>query len=318
MATFEVLNPGTFTTIQDLGRFGYQKYGLAVSGSADSYAHRMSNLLVANAEEEAVLEITLIGLRLKVLKTTVIAIAGGDMQAKVNGKLIPNWVTTKVHKGDILQFTGVKTGCRSYLAVAGGIDTPVVLGSRSTDTLGNIGGMEGRTLKKGDILYSREVSLTDPYWSARRLHPALIPDYGEHVDLRVILGPQSDAFTPKGIEKLLSSTYTVTKDLDRMGCRLEGQAIEHKDGADIVSEGIFMGAIQVPRNGLPIVFLVGRRSVGGYTKIGGVISIDMMKMAQVKQGNKVRFHQVDIEEAQRLYIEMEKVFHSMRGHIVYK
>jgi antagonist of KipI len=318
MATFEVLKPGTFTTIQDLGRYGYQKYGLAVSGSVDSYSHRMANLLAGNQEKAAVLEVTLVGLKLKVLKPTVIAVAGGDMQLKLNEKLVANWSSTKVQEGDILQFSGVRSGCRSYLATAGGFDVPYVLGSRSTDTLAGIGGLEGRALQKGDLLYARDLASSKLKLPRRRLHPTFIPDYPDNVDVRVILGPQADSFTEKGIETFLSSTYTVSKDLDRMGCRLEGETIEHKSGADIISEGIFMGAIQVPKNGLPIVFLVGRRSVGGYTKIGGVIAVDMMKLAQVKQGNKIRFHEIDIEEAHQLHSGLESVFQSMKGHIVHK
>jgi antagonist of KipI len=316
MATFEVIKPGLLTTIQDLGRYGYQKYGLAVSGSVDSYAHRIANVLVSNPEGAAVLEITLVGPQVKVLKTTVIAITGGDLQAQLNGKPIQPWASMMVKEGDILHFAGAKTGCRAYLAAAGGFDVPLVLGSRSTDTLGHIGGLDGRPLQSGDILHTGNVLASPSQRWVRRLHPGFIPEYTDEVDVRVILGPQEDAFTGRGIQTFLSSAYMVTKDLDRMGCRLEGDLIEHTDGADIISEGIFMGAIQVPKTGQPIVFLVGRRGIGGYTKIGGVISVDMMKLAQVKPGNTIRFHQVDIDEAHQLYVEVENIFQSMKGHII--
>lgn len=315
MPTFEVIHPGVLTTVQDLGRHGYQKYGLAVSGSSDHYAHRMANILVSNSPEVAVLEITLMGLKLKVLKTTVIAITGGDLQPKMNGLSIPLCTSIKVSEGDIIHFSGTKTGCRAYFAVAGGIDVPLVLGSRSTDTVGKIGGFNGRNMVKGDFIKVHKVTLTKMDFLKSRLHPDLIPEYPNHLDIRVILGPQDQAFTAEGLKTFFSSTYTVSKELDRMGCRLEGPQIEHKDGADIISEGIFMGAIQVPKNGLPIVFLVGRPSVGGYTKIGGVISIDMPKLAQVKPGNTIRFHQIDVHEAQSLYRESEKEFMQLMTHV---
>lgn len=315
MPTFEVIHPGVLTTVQDLGRHGYQKYGLAVSGSSDHYAHRMANILVSNSPEVAVLEITLMGLKLKVLKTTVIAITGGDLQPKMNGKPIPLWTSVKVSEGDIINFSGTKTGCRAYFAVAGGIEVPLVLGSRSTDTVGKIGGCNGRNMEKGDLIKAHKVSLTKVDFLRSRLHLDLIPVYPNHLDIRVILGPQDQAFTSEAIKTFFSSTYTVSKELDRMGCRLEGPQIEHKDGADIISEGIFMGAIQVPKNGLPIIFLVGRQSVGGYTKIGGVISIDMPKLAQVKPGNTIRFQQIDVHEAQSLYRESEKEFMQLMTHV---
>lgn len=314
MPTFEILHPGVLTTVQDLGRHGYQKYGLAVSGSSDQYAHRLANLLVANSPKAAVLEVTLVGLKIKILKSTVLAITGGDLQPKLNGRPVPMWSAFPVQEGDVLHFSGVKSGCRAYLAAAGGIDVPLVLGSRSTDTVGKIGGFESRPLQKGDIIKTFSVPLSKVAKLRKRLHPDLIPEYPEHLDIRVVLGPQEDAFTERGIKTFFSSTYTVSKELDRMGCRLEGPTIEHREGADILSEGLFMGAIQVPKNGLPIVFLVGRQSVGGYTKIGGVISVDMPKLAQVKPGNTIRFHQVDIAEAQRLYREAERKWRKLMVH----
>ncbi|MFD1705136.1 biotin-dependent carboxyltransferase family protein [Siminovitchia sediminis] len=308
---FEVLKPGLLTTIQDLGRFGYQKYGLAVSGPADGYAHRMANILAGNDEHAAVLEVTLMGLKLEVKKSAVIAITGGDLGPTINGLEVPMWTSVRVNEGDILQFTGARSGCRSYVAVSGGIDVPEVLGSRATDLVGKIGGINGRALQKGDIL--RAGPRADARLKGRRLPWYFIPEYKSHVHIRVILGPQDQHFTKSGMETFLSSTYTVTKEVDRMGCRLEGPPIEHVEGADIISEGIFYGAIQVPKNGQPIIFLVGRQSVGGYTKIGGVIAVDLSKLGQVKPGDTVTFSEIPIEEAQEELKKQERLFRILQA-----
>ncbi|HET7627764.1 MAG TPA: biotin-dependent carboxyltransferase family protein [Bacillales bacterium] len=306
MAIFEVIHPGIFTTIQDLGRKGYQKYGLAVSGAADHYACRMANLLVANPDKSAVLEVTLFGLKLKARTPAVIAITGGDLTPTVNEKPVPMWTSINVSEGDVIHLKGTRSGCRAYLAAAGGIDVPIFLGSRSTDTVGKVGGIEGRSLKKGDVLNIGTPSADAR--SGRRLSTSLIPEYPKEVDVRVILGPQADAFTSKGMETFLSSDYKVSTKLDRMACRLEGLEVEHVDSADIASEGNFLGAVQIPKNGLPIVFNVGRRSVGGYTKIAGVITVDLPKLAQVKPGDTVRFHQVELSDAHRWLREQERTF----------
>ena len=307
-AVFEVLHPGMLTTVQDLGRMGYQKYGLAVSGAADDYSHKMANLLVGNPVDAATLEMTMMGPRLRVLRSTAIAITGGDLVPKLNGQPLPLWSTVRVKAGDEIFFAGCKSGCRAYLAVAGGIDVPVVLGSRSTDLFGGIGGVEGRKLERGDLLPAGSPRIPEDKLILRRLHPDLVPQYPDQAEVRVVLGPQDDAFTREGIATFLSSVYTVSNTSDRMGLRLTGPTITHKHGADILSEGLFMGAVQVPSNGQPIVFLVGRQSVGGYTKIAGVITVDMPWLAQLKPGNKVRFRQVNLAEAHQLLRDYERFF----------
>nr|WP_085506126.1 biotin-dependent carboxyltransferase family protein [Thalassobacillus devorans] len=310
-----MINPGVFTTIQDLGRTGYQKYGLAVAGSADQYSHRIANILVGNPESSAVLEITLMGLKMKAIKEAIIAVTGGDLNFTINGVLAPLWSSLTVKEGDILQFNGCKSGCRAYLSIAGGgVSVPKVLGSKSTDTVGGIGGMEGRVLKKDDIIPSNEQPIQDFKGIRRRLPDHLIPEYTNTFHLRVVLGPQENAFKEEAIQTFLTSTYKATKDVNRMGCRLEGPEIEHIAGADIISEGIFFGAIQVPKNRQPIVFLVGRQSIGGYTKIGGVITTDLPKLAQVKPGDSITFEQTTVEEAHELLREKEKDLSIMKTY----
>lgn len=305
---FEVINGGLLTTVQDLGRRGYQKYGLAVSGAADPYAHRMANVLVRNKETAATLEVTLMGLKLKVLEPCLIAITGGNLNPHVNGVPAPMWASFPVNVGDDIHFKGCSAGCRAYIAVAGGFKVADVLGSKSTDLAGHMGGMDGRALKRGDVIdvYDANDVLSGP--TRKRLASDLIPTYADNIKVRVVLGPQDDSFTEAGIRTFFSSTYTVTKDSDRMACRLEGPVIEHANSADINSEGMFFGAIQVPKNGLPILFQAGRPSVGGYTKIGGVITVDLPKVAQLKPSDKISFQQVTVEEAHALLQEQERMF----------
>lgn len=271
----------------------------------------MANILVGNDEHAALLEVTLMGLRLLAKKPGIIAITGGNLGPTINGEEVPMWTSIHVNEGDIIQFTGARSGCRSYLAVSGGIDVPVVLGSRATDLVGKIGGMSGRALQKGDVIPVHSKARAP--LKGRRIPGDLIPEYKSDVHIRVILGPQHEAFTEEGIQTFLSSTYTVTKEVDRMGCRLEGPEIQHIESADIISEGIFYGAIQVPKNGQPIIFLVGRQSIGGYTKIGGVIGVDLPKLGQVKPGDTITFSEVPIEEAQEELKRQERVFRILQA-----
>ena len=309
-----MIKPGLLTTIQDLGRTGYQKFGVAVAGSADQYSHRIANFLVGNTGSSAVLEVTLFGFKMKALASHVIAVTGGDLTFKINGVPSPMWTSSKVNEGDIIEFSRCGSGCRAYIGIAGGIAIPKVLGSRSTDMIGKMGGIDGRALKKGDLIPVDNQSLHHFHGIRRRLPEKLIPTYKSNITVRVILGPQEDAFTKEAIDTFFSSEYKVSNDVDRMGCRLVGPPIEHIDGADITSEGTFFGAIQVPRNGQPIVFLVGRQSIGGYTKIGGVITVDLPKLAQVKPGDSITFEKTTLEEAHDLLKESEKTFSVLRTY----
>ncbi|WP_231495817.1 biotin-dependent carboxyltransferase family protein [Paucisalibacillus sp. EB02] len=312
---FNVIKPGLLTTIQDLGRKGYQKYGMSVSGAVDHYAHRIANILVGNQENAATLEVTLIGPTFKVLETRTIAITGADLTPYLNNCPVPLWRSFTVHEGDILSFQGYRSGCRAYIAVAGGMDAENTLGSKSTDLISEIGGHHGRRLTKGDTIKATNVQANNEKCFARRLSIELIPTYTKNVRVRTILGPQEDSFTTKGIETFLSSEYTVTKDSNRMGCRLDGPTIEHKNDADILSEGLFMGAIQVPQNGQPILFLSGRPSVGGYTKIGGVISVDLPKVAQLKPNDRVSFEIVTLDEAHEKLRKQENIIKILQAGI---
>lgn len=312
METFEVIQPGPLTTIQDLGRFGYQQYGVPPSGALDNYAFRIGNLLAGNEETAASLEITLFGCQLRALQDTAIAVTGADLGAALNDNPIPRWQSVPVHRGDIISFPRLRSGCRAYLAVAGGIDVPKVMSSAATHTRAGIGGLEGRALRKGDILRTAKAT---PTAAGARVPPEYIPVYGDQIGLRVILGPQDNCFTEDGIRTFLQSAYTVSAQADRMGYRLEGPRIQHKLKADIISDGIPLGAVQVPGDGLPIILLADRQTTGGYTKIATVLSVDIPKLAQAKPGDQVSFRQVTEDEALVALQEYEQKLQAL-GHLL--
>ena len=294
--SIQVITPGALTTVQDLGRSGYQAFGVPVSGVMDPRAMRLANILCDNPEEEAVLECTLLGPALKFTADNVIALTGGDLGATLDGQPLAPYGAYAVKIGQTLRFTAPKTGCRAYLAFRGGLDIPPVMGSRSTYLKAKLGGFSGRKLEKGDELGFRAPMATIPNLDVRRFTPEFVPR--EVYTLRVLLGPQDDAFSEEGLQTFLNETYTVTPEFDRMGCRLNGAAIAHKNGADIISDGIAFGAIQVPASGTPIIMLADRQTTGGYTKIANVISADFRLLSQLKANDKVRFAKVSVPAAQ--------------------
>jgi len=291
-----ILQPGLLTTVQDFGRIGYQQFGVPVSGAVDPRAMSVANILVGNEENEAVLECTMMGPQIRFDAANVIAITGGNLGPTLDNQPIDNYAAIRVEAGQTLRFTGLRTGCRAYIAFAGGLDIPPVMGSRSTYMKAKIGGLEGRKLQKDDVIGFRKPNPDLPRLNVRRLAPEFVPR--AEYTIRVVLGPQDDHFTDKGIETFLTQVYTVTPEFDRMGCRLDGEIIEHKDGGDIISDGIAFGAIQVPSAGKPIIMLSDRQTTGGYTKIANVITADFRILGQLKAGDKVRFEKVSIRAAQ--------------------
>lgn len=309
MSSIDVINGGILTTIQDSGRYGYQELGIPTSGAMDDYNFRLANILVGNKLDEAVLEMTYFGPTLKFNEDLTLAITGSDMSPKINGQAIPMFETIKVKAGDTLQFGKVNEGIRSYLAFGGSIDVPMVNGSKSTHIKTKMGGIDGRALKAKDTLNikkSREKTM-------RRIPEKYLPKFSHCNILRVVLGPQDDYFTEKGIHDLFrSGGYQVTKDFDRMGIRLKGTEIEHKETADIISDGTNFGSIQVPANGQPIILVADRQTTGGYTKIGNVITPDLLKLAQMTFLDKVLFQKVTIEEAQKLTLDYKNKFDDIK------
>ncbi len=320
----EVLDGGLLTTVQDLGRRGYERYGVPVAGAMDPFALRAANFLVGNPvgasaptvwrrvpprdaagrclPDAAALEITLIGPTLRATDKCLIAVTGADLSLRVNGIELPPWMAIFVRKGWTIEFGKRKTGCRAYLAVAGGVNVTPVLGSRSTYLSGGFGGFEGRAIYQGDLLPVGKVSF-HPLSLAGRSFPAnLIPDYSDTPEIHVVLGPQDDYFADEGMATFLSSEYSVDPTSDRMGYRLKGPAISHKGATGIISDGIPLGAVQVPPDRQPIVMMADRQTIGGYPKIATVIGVDIPLLAQCLPGQStVRFKAVGIDDAQLRY-----------------
>ena len=270
-----ILKAGLLTTVQDLGRTGYQSQGFGVSGVMDARSFKIANLLLDNAENEAAIEFTLIAPAIEFTSETIIAITGGDFQPKVNGKPIKMYTAVYMNKGDILDFGGCRTGCRGYIAFSSCLNIPVVMGSRSTNIKCAIGGVKGRKLEEDDLIIFRQKRRYLPYFLSRTLN---INEFDTNqAELRVIMGPQDKHFTKEGIDTFLSGEYLVTSEFDRMGARLDGPFIASKEKTDIISDGTVFGSIQVP-NGKPIILLADRQTTGGYAKIATVTSIDMPKL----------------------------------------
>ena len=291
-----ILKGGMYTTVQDLGRTGYQSQGFPVAGVMDVRSFKIANLLLDNPENEAVLEFTLIGPTLEFTSATIVAITGGDFQPEVNGEPAPMYTALYMNKGDILKFKSARTGSRGYIAFSSYLDIPVVMGSRCTNTKSGIGGFKGRKLQAGDYINFRIKRRYLPFFLSRKLE---LDEFDqEEAEIRVIMGPQDDMFSRQGIETFLNSEYTVTSDFDRMGCRLEGPFIAQKETSDIISDGTVFGSVQVPSHGKPIILLADRQTTGGYAKIATVASVDIPKVVQRKTDHKIRFRAITVEEAQ--------------------
>lgn len=315
MCRIRIHEPGMQTLVQDSGRRGYQQYGMPVSGVMDAYAHRIGNMLVGNEELAAVLEVILLGPKLEFLSDCVFAVTGGNLQPRINGDPAPMWKSIYAEKGDILSFAGLKTGCRCMIAFSGGIEVPDVMGSKSTYIKGKIGGVEGRPLKAGDELKIGIPSDRLHLLKNKSLDYQWVPIYGADMVLRVVMGPQADSFTEAGIRTFLTETYTVSNECDRMGYRLEGESIQHVAGGDIISDGITMGAIQVPGQGTPIIMMADRQTTGGYTKIGAVVRPDLWKVAQAKPGDRILFEAISVEEAHQVLKVQEENLAAIRESI---
>ena len=296
----EILSPGIMTTVQDLGRYGFGRYGVAPSGALDAFALRVANLLVGNNEDQACLETMLMGPVIRGLTDVTIAVAGGDLQPKLNKQPIEMWRSHVFKKDDVLSFGNAVTGFRAYIAVSGGIDVPRILDSRSTNLSSGFGGYQGRNLKKGDILSAAGHTPKPARDIQPDFKPDFIPEYSGHYKLRVISGPQDDHFPQSSLQEFLNATYTMSQDSDRTGIRLEGPKIACLPDieASIISEGLISGSIQIPGNGKPIIIL-GETVSGGYRKIATVISADLSLLGQIKPGDGIQFEEVSLEEAYR-------------------
>ena len=308
--TLILTQPGLLTTIQDRGRHGYQRYGVPVSGAMDEFALRMANILAGNDQNAAALEITLQGPTIEFLTTTWIALTGADLSPTLDDQPIPRWQSLQAQAGSTLAFGQPRDGTRTYLAVHGGIDAPIVMGSRSTYLKGQFGGLQGRALRKGDQLSTLPASQT-PFTPKRLPKNYTAPLYGGSHRLRVILGPQQDAFDRSALSTFLDSRYKISTQSDRMGYTLEGPKIEHRSSPDIISDGNPPGAVQIPGDGAPRILLADRGTTGGYTKIASVITPDLSKLAQALPSHTVAFQQISIQEAQDTLHERETLIRAV-------
>lgn len=301
----EVLDVSGIASIQDRGRTGRRRFGVPASGPMDAFAFQAANLLAGNSPDAASVEIGGGDLELRAGQDCVIAVAGSGYALSVYTWEFPLWDSCFVRSGWTIRLSKSGPGMWAYLAVAGGIDVPSVLGSRSTYLRGQFGGNEGRLLQAGDILRAGTPAKSLSNLAARSLAEVARPDYSEYPTLSVILGPQVERFTNESLDTFLSSPYKVALASDRMGYRLEGPALVHLGSADLTSEGMTTGAVQVPASGQPIVIMSDSPTTGGYPKIACVTSADLPLLAQCAPGRgEVRFQQTTIEQAQERYRDL--------------
>lgn len=317
-----VLKPGPLTTVQDLGRPGYRKYGVPVGGAMDTLALRLANLAVGNEEGEAALEITLAGAWLQFREAALICLSGADLGATLDGQPLPMWRPVYVSPGSSIRFSAIRFGCRAYLAVAGGWNISKVLGSRSTYSKAGFGGMEGRPLREGDVLSKGPVTtliasslmsslvkqagengMAAVRWS---FGPSILRQYMESQVVRSVRGGEYGQFTADSREKLFSEPFIVTKHADRMGYRLKGSRLRLERKAEMMSEAVDFGTVQVPPQGDPIVLMADAQTTGGYPRILQAATVDLPVLAQKKQGERIAFQEVSLAEAQRLLLKRER------------
>lgn len=301
MSGIRIRNGGALTTIQDRGRYGAMAMGFGPSGVMDYKAFRKANALLGNKENEAVLEATLLGPEIEFLEDNCFVLTGADMGATLNGEPVPRYQAVSAAKGSILKLGFAVCGVRAYIAFAGGLEVPKVMGSASTSRKYGLGGLEGRALIPGDQLPFQCPKKKLRHMERRKITP---PDFsGKEWEIRVILGLQKEYFTEEGIETFFSTPYTVRSESDRMGYRLDGEPVACKETVDIISDGTVGGAIQIPADGKPIILMADRQTTGGYAKLGAVITADLSLLAQAAPGKRIHFRQVSVEEAQQLLIE---------------
>ncbi len=311
-----VIGPGPHTTVQDLGRTGYQDVGVPASGPLDRVSLRLANALAGNPPGAPVLELLLQGPTLEVMAESVrIALVGCSAGIEIrtgNARTVPAGESVRLARGEVFRIGALRDSVCAYLALEGGIDVPMVLGSASTYVRGAFGGLDGRRLRKDDSVPLKLASVdVRAERTLARLH-----DLAFDQPIRVVLGPQTDYFTADALTTFLSSEYTVSPQADRMGYRLAGPVLAHAAGYDLVSDGVVTGAVQVPGSGLPIVLMADHQTIGGYPKIATVISADVPVVGRRRPGRPIRFVAVEVREAELLRREQEAALSGLISRIV--
>lgn len=308
MAVVRVVRPGLLTTVQDRGRWGYQSQGVSVAGPMDLQSHRIANALVGNSADAATLEVTLVGPELEFEDERMLAVAGAQFELTIDGQPAPTHAPFRARPSSRLQFGPRARGARAYLAIAGGIDVLPVLGSRATHLVTRMGGFEGRAVAAGDCLPLGEANGT------RRTAMSVAPDViGRPATVRILPGPHLSSFLPEALEALQSGPYRIGNDSDRMGFRLDGPALKHAGGADIISEATLLGALQVPASGQPILLMADRQTSGGYPALATVISADLRVVGQLAPGDTVSFDICSAGEALAALIVEERRVMAVEG-----
>ena len=334
--SISVLKPGLLTTVQDSGRYGYQKSGIVVSGAMDTYDMNLANIAVGNEENEGVLEITMIGPRLKIDKGELISITGADISPLINKNSVPMGRPVYIKEDSILEFGKCINGCRVYIAVCGGFDIKPVMGSVSTYIRGTLGGIEGRALKTGDIINTKTKSTigeniirkivgssSNIYDNAQFSAPHwYVKDYShcgkEDNEIQVVRAfedMQYKNFSKKSLDEFWNSEFEIDSKSDRMGYRLKGPQISMDEKIEMISGEVSFGTIQIPPDGNPIILLADRATAGGYPKIAHVGDYDIQKLVQMKPGEKIKFEKIDIKEAEKLYIDRQKEIEELKKSI---
>ncbi len=317
--SLRIVTGGLQTTVQDLGRIGLQRSGIPVSGVMDRLAHRIGNMLVGNDENAATLEASLLGPAITFEQPQLIALTGGDLGATINGNEVPGWHAISVPEGATLRCGQPREGCRSYIAVAGGIDVPLVFGSRSTYLRAQFGGCDGRSLRSGDVLHigtpsaasgniRRALGGTGSATVAGRwsIASSIRPRYTDDPVVRLIPGAHHDLLDDESHDRLTAATYIISASSDRMGYRLGGVALTLREPVELLSEGVAFGTVQLPPGGEPIVLMADHQTTGGYPRIGEVASVDLPLIAQLKPGDRLRFRLITVAEAQAAYLAQER------------
>ncbi|MEI4789660.1 biotin-dependent carboxyltransferase family protein [Bacillus sp. FJAT-53060] len=330
--SIQVIKPGMFTTIQDNGRKGYQKYGVLTSGGMDQLSLRIANILTGNQENEAVLEITLMGPGpvFKCQKDQLIAVTGADVEIDIDGDQAPLWKPLFIRSGSTITFGPCMRGCRSYLAVAGGFDVEPVMQSKSTYVRAGIGGLKGRLLEKDDVLTIGEPSslatsllhmlkskekyarYSAPDWTVNHTH--FLPLRKSQV-IRVLAGRYLSYFQEESQKAFFKQPYQVTPQSDRMGCRLKGEPIRLKQKLELISEAVAFGSVQIPPDGQPIILLADRQTTGGYPRMGEVATVDLPLIAQSMPGENLYFQQIDRQEAEQALFHQEEEVRELTARI---
>ena len=311
-----VRRAGFLTSVQDLGRARYHQFGVSLGGALDAFALRVANLLVGNNESAAGLEITFGGLQLRFADERVVAWCGGEFDVRGGSAPLPPGHAARLQAGKELRFGRPQSGCRSWLAISGGIDVPIVLGSRSTDLRASYGGVEGRVLRDGDILLlgarpgSSTLATTGiGLWTGP--HDWVSPAKRDPM-LRFVRGADWARFNASTLQRFTSESFAVSPDSDRMGVRLDGPELQRENNVDLISEAVAPGTIQVPPSGQPILLLGDCQTIGGYPKIAHVITVDLGIAAQLRAGDVVRFSEISLAEAHRLLLQRERELERFR------